>query len=47
MVNYLYVIRCMLGQPGTCGLRSGQVPRMNTRAAHRRNITSNPERVSA
>lgn len=47
MVNYLYVIRCMLGQPGTCELRSGQVPGMNTSAAHRRIITSNPERVSA
>lgn len=46
MVNYLYVIRCMPGQPGTCELRSGQVPGMNTSTAHRWNITSNPERVS-
>ena len=24
MVNYLYLIRCILGQPGTCELRSYQ-----------------------
>ena len=24
MVNYLYLIRCILGQPGTCELRSDQ-----------------------
>ncbi len=47
MVNYLYLIRCFPGQPGTCELRTGQVPSMTTRAAHRRNITSNPERISA
>jgi hypothetical protein len=24
MVNYLYLIPCILGQPGTCELRSSQ-----------------------